>query len=90
MEKLTYNDIRKYESVYKNFINSGNFGNKKIREENNKEKEPPTRDSRGRKKLSEYQKFVKEESKKEKYKSLKPEERLKKIAKLWKKQQKSV
>jgi hypothetical protein len=57
-------------------------------EEKKRTKEEKVKDSgRGRKKLTEYQKFVKEESKKEKYNSLKPEERLAKIAKSWKKKQ---
>ena len=56
--------------------------------EKKRTKEEKVKDSgRGRKKLTEYQKFVKEESKKEKYNSLKPEERLAKIAKSWKKKQ---
>jgi hypothetical protein len=39
-----------------------------------------------KKPLTDYQKFVRDEAKKEKYKLLKPDERMIKIAKAWKKQ----
>lgn len=47
-------------------------------------KSTKTKKKRESKKLNNYQKFIQEESKKEKYKNLKPDERMKQIAKLWK------
>jgi hypothetical protein len=57
----------------------------KPRKKSKEEKKEVKDSTRGRKKLTDYQKFVKKESQKEKYKGLKPEDRIAKIAKAWKK-----
>lgn len=85
--------LKKYESVYKEYLKnksrspepeSKTHTRKKL--EKIKEPDKKVADSeKGRKKLTDYQKFVKDENKKEKYKDIKPGERMIKIAKAWKK-----
>jgi hypothetical protein len=85
--------LKKYEIVYKEYLKNKSKSpepKKQVREKTEKKVEKKTekkiKDSgKGRKKLTEYQKFVREESRKDKYKGLKPDERLAKIAKAWKK-----
>jgi hypothetical protein len=73
-ERSLSSKLRLYGKVYSEYVKS----NKKTTEI----VEVP----RVKKSLTEYQKFVRDEAKKEKYGSLKPEERMVKIAKAWKKQ----
>lgn len=91
--------LKKYESVYNEYIKNKSRSPDKPEKavKPARESKPPklqeptvrTSDStKKKKKLTEYQKFVKEESKKEKYRQLKPEERMAKIARAWKKRQK--
>lgn len=87
--------LKKYEVVYKEYLKNKSKSPKPRKHERVKpksEKKIPEKSekkiadsSRGRKKLTDYQKFVKEQSQKEKYKGLKPEERMAKIARSWKK-----
>ena len=74
-ERSISSKLRLYGKVYSEYVKS----NKKETLEN---VEVP----RTKKPLTEYQKFVRDEAKKEKYGSLKPDERMVKIAKAWKKQ----
>jgi hypothetical protein len=93
--------LKKYESVYNEYIKNKSRSpeNKTVREprivkpiiadtKSRKKEEKAVDSGKKKKKLTEYQKFVKEESKKDKYKGLKPDERMAKIAKAWKKRQK--
>ena len=85
--------LKKYEAVYKEHMkkypSSTNIETKYVTEQKPKEKKPQTSDSKKKKTLlNEYQNFVKEESKKEKYKSMKGAERLAAIAQVWKKKRK--
>jgi hypothetical protein len=87
--------LKKYQSVYNEYIKNKSRSPEKpqILRETRKVTKPikvdeKPADSKKRKKLTEYQKFVKEESKKEKYQGLKADERMAKIAKAWKKRQK--
>lgn len=90
--------LKKYESVYNEYIKNKSHSpeqpRKTIRKTQTvsksvlKQEEKPADSGKKKKKLTEYQKFVKEESKKEKYHGLKPDERMAKIAKAWKKRQK--
>lgn len=86
--------LKKYESVYKEYLKNKSKSPEPKKHERVKstkkestEKLPKkiTDSGKGRKKLTEYQKFVRDESQKEKYKSLRPDERMAKIAKAWKK-----
>jgi len=95
MERIRTRSVRlkKYESVYKQYLKNKSKSpeQKKHSRVKKKELEPKSIDKKicdtekGRKKLTDYQKFVKLESQKEKYKGLKPDERMSKIAKQWKK-----
>jgi hypothetical protein len=84
--------LKKYEIVYKEYIKNKSRSpektHKPIRESHIEIKKLPDSKKKVKKKLTEYQKFVKKESKKEKYKGLKADERMAKIAKSWKKRQK--
>jgi len=88
--------LKKYEAVYKEYIKNKSRSpeqtretRKPVRESIKPEKKvPDSEPEKKKKKLTEYQKFVKEKSKEDKYKGLKPDERMAKIAKAWKKRQK--
>lgn len=86
--------LKKYESVYKEYIKNKSKSPEpkkyeRVKIPKNKRQDLSgkkiTDSGKGRKKLTDYQKFVREESQKEKYKKLKPDERMAKIAKAWKK-----
>jgi sugar diacid utilization regulator len=81
--------LKKYEAVYNEYLKNKSKSpvqKQQVHIVEHKKSEKKISDStKGRKKLTEYQKFVKEQSKREKYKGLKPEERLAKIARSWKK-----
>jgi hypothetical protein len=84
--------LKKYEAVYKEHmkkypVESKNEKPPKLTSER-PEIIPQTSDSKKKKNLNEYQHFVKEESKKEKYKNMKGAERLAAIAQIWKKKRK--
>jgi len=86
--------LKKYEAVYKEYIRNKSKSpesKKPVRAKAEKPKitaaPPKIVDSggRGRKKPTKYNIFVREEGEKDKYKGLKPQERLVKIARAWKK-----
>lgn len=89
--------LRKYATVYKSFIRKVEESKidkspprpRRKKGENNKTSKKKRNDSNTvvskRKILNKYQKFVKDESKKEKYKKLPGKERLSAIASEWKK-----
>lgn len=89
--------LKKYEAVYKEYIKHKSRSPEQKKPEkkhknkiSHSKKEKIVDSSKGRKKLTEYQKFVKNESQKEKYKGLKPDERMAKIARAWKKHNKTT
>lgn len=88
--------LRKYERVYKEYIKKDNIKEKSPRESRQKEKVNIKLDIKckktkknnivktpAKKKLNEYQKFVKSESKKDIYKDINNKERFTSIAKKW-------
>lgn len=72
--------LRKYGSVYKECVSEKKTVNKKSTEQ----KLSQTSDSSKKKKiLNDYQKFFRQESKKEKYKNLSSRQRMSEIAQIW-------
>ena len=74
--------LRKYETIYKKIVN---LEDKKDENIPKIEKEEKKKKERRKKNLNSYQKFVKEESKQEKYNNMRSDDRLKAIAVAWKK-----
>jgi hypothetical protein len=89
--------LRKYASVYKSYVRKSeqSHTNKSPRRtrckcSSSKKKESTQVSKSKRKTLNPYQKFVKDESKKEKYKEMSGKERLIVIAREWKKINKNI
>ena len=91
--------LRKYESVYNSYLKkiknreNSNTVRRKSPEKNKPKSAPQksvVKEKKSHKKnLTSYQKYVKKESKKKKYKNLPPRERLVHIAKSWKQKNRS-
>lgn len=76
--------LKKYEVVYNLIRDSEGKEERKKRKEKGREKDKKDRNKTPEVVLNEYQVFVKEESKKEKYRDLPGKERMKMIAEAWK------
>lgn len=74
--------LRKYETIYKKIVNSDEKKNDISKVE---KKDIEKKVEKKKKNLNSYQKFVKEESKREKYNNMRSDDRLKAIAIAWKK-----
>lgn len=77
--------LQKIASVYKEYIKTKARSRSKKKDSIKTDPKEIKDSGRGRKKLTDYQKFVKKESQKDKYQTMKPDERMSKIARAWKK-----
>lgn len=89
--------LRKYESVYREYVKKTTAKDKSPRPSRRKKKHVESKDSSNIKrdgkrkiKLNAYQQFVKEESKKNKYKTLPTKKRFSKIAEAWDRHKKKL
>ena len=87
--------IRRYEAVYNEYIKNKKEFELKEKSKDKVKKEKGTNEEldlskKKKHSLSTYQKFVKKESQKEKYKGMKADERMSKIARAWKKIEKAT
>jgi len=78
--------LRKYESAYKTYVQNQKTKNPKRsphRRHRKKKEAQPEKPKKKKKSLNDYQKFVKKESKKEKYRNMRGDERFHSIAIEW-------
>jgi len=80
--------LKKYEAVYKEHMKKYPSSSIKYERKIEPDKEKIQTSDKKKTILNEYQNFVKEESKKEKYKNMKGAERLAAIAQVWKRKRK--